>query len=64
MLFRLRNGGHHNRGMQSAGNAYGEAAFEFEVVERFAEDLLPMLLKDAMRDRQRHWEKELGARMV
>ncbi len=64
MWFMLRNRMHHNRQLQAAWDSHGEAAFEFEVLEQFADDTPPLLLRDALRDRQKHWQKELGASMV
>jgi hypothetical protein len=32
--------------------------------EEFAEDLSPLLLKDALSERQKYWQRELSASMV
>jgi hypothetical protein len=62
--FLLRNGLHHNQRLQAAWNSHGEAAFEYEVLEKFDEDVAPLLLRDLLRERQKHWERELGASVV
>jgi len=64
VFFMLRNGMHGNRAMQAAWNQHGADAFEWEVVEGFEADMPALALRDAMRDRQKYWEKELGASMV
>lgn len=64
VMFGLRNGMHHNKAMQAAWNSRGEAAFRFEVLETFAEDLPLMELRDLMRSRQKYWIQELGATAV
>ena len=62
--FGLRNGMHHNRKMQAAWNTHGADSFQFEVLESFDDDTPPLLLSDALRDRQKHWKNELGASML
>jgi hypothetical protein len=64
LWFMLRGGLHHNKSLQAAWNAQGEKAFMFEVVETLDDDISPLLLKDILRERQKHWEKELGAAAV
>jgi len=61
--FGLRTGGHANKAMQAAWNAYGEAAFAFEVLERIADEALtPLGRADLVRARERHWLAALGAK--
>jgi hypothetical protein len=64
LWFGLRIGGHINKALQTAWNTHGAEAFTFEVIETFPEDTPAMLLKDMLRDRQKHWQRELGARPV
>jgi hypothetical protein len=64
LWFCLRNGMHHNKQLQAAWNQHGEAAFTFEVLETFEEDMPPILLKDACSNRQKHWQLETSARAV
>jgi hypothetical protein len=64
LFFMLRNGSHINKKMQAAWDAHGEAAFEFEILETFDEDVSPLLLKDLSRDRPKHWLQELNASRV
>ncbi|HEY3838023.1 MAG TPA: GIY-YIG nuclease family protein [Bryobacteraceae bacterium] len=62
--FMLRNGMHHNRMMQAAWNVHGAGAFHFEILETLDDDLPPLLLKDSLRDRQKHWQTQLDATAV
>ena len=62
--FMLRNGTHHNKTMQAAWSKHGEAAFEYEVLEKLNEDLSPLLLRDTLHDRQKYWKNQLGAAPV
>ena len=63
-MFMLRNGTHHNRAIQAAWNCHGEAAFQWEIVETFEEDLAAMAVRDTMRDRQKFWAQKLSAAIV
>ena len=59
--FQLRSGSHRNPQLQAAWNAHGEAAFELEILEKFDDDVSPLLVGDVAKERQAHWEKALGA---
>ncbi len=59
--FQLRNGSHRNPQLQTAWNAHGESAFEFEILEKFDDDVSPLLLGDMSKKRQKYWENALGA---
>jgi len=59
--FQLRLGQHQNKRLQAEWKAKGEEAFTYEVLETLDDDVLPIAIKDALSERQKHWEKELGA---
>jgi hypothetical protein len=59
--FQLRNGQHQNKRLQAEWTAKGEEAFAYEVLETLDDDVSPLLLKDVLRERQKHWETKLGA---
>jgi hypothetical protein len=61
MWFCLRLGDHRDRGLQEEWNAHGESAFEFQILEKFDEDLCALDLNDLLKDRKRHWVARLGA---
>jgi hypothetical protein len=58
--FELRAGLHRNKQMQAAWNAHGEAAFAYEVLETFDDDVSPLLLRDLLEERRKHWERVLA----
>jgi hypothetical protein len=60
----LRTGMHHNKNMQAAWNLHGADSFQFEVLERMDDEMPEMLLKDTLRARMKHWQKELGAKAL
>ena len=62
--FQLRNGLHREPQLQAAWSAHGEAAFEYEILEKFDEDVSPLLLGDLLHRRQKHWASALGAALL
>ena len=58
--FQLRNGLHRNQEMQAAWTAHGEAAFEYAILETLDDDVSPLLLRDLLAQRKRHWELQLA----
>jgi hypothetical protein len=61
LWFVLRGGLHQNKPMQALWNAHGEGSFTYEIVEVLDDDVPPLLLKDLLQERQRHWRGALGA---
>jgi len=57
--FELRGGSHRNRSMQAAWNAHGDAAFTYQVLETLDDDVSPLLLRDLLEERRKHWENAL-----
>ena len=62
--FQLKMGGHRNKELQAEWNGHGEAAFEFEILETLEEDVSPMVLRDVLTERKRHWAGERNARVL
>ncbi len=62
--FALRQGGHTQPGLQQAWARHGEAAFEFTIVEAFAEPDSAPVSHSALRDRVRHWAERHGGRAI
>ena len=62
--FCLRNGDHPDRSLQSEWNAHGEPAFQFEVLEKLADDVSPFAVADLLEEKKAHWVAQLGARPV
>lgn len=61
LWFSLRGGMHPNRALQQEWNTRGEAAFEYEILERFDDDLTAIEVNDLLKDRWRHWLARLAA---
>lgn len=59
--FELSGGMHRNKGMQHLWNVYGEDAFAYEVLETLDDDVAPLLLKDLLKERRKHWVQALAA---
>jgi hypothetical protein len=55
--FELRAGLHRNKPMQAVWNAHGEAAFAYEILETLDDDVPPLLLRDLLEERRKHWER-------
>ncbi|MFT4037674.1 MAG: GIY-YIG nuclease family protein [Thermomicrobiales bacterium] len=64
LWFTMRFGGQGNRAMQQAWREHGETAFRFEVLERLDDEIAPVLRRDALKARLRHWQATLGAELV
>jgi len=61
LWFQLRGGMSRHRSLQSAWKGQGEAAFTLETLEKFADDLSPLLLNQQLVDQKKAWVLELGA---
>lgn len=61
MRFALRMGGWHNRALQTAFVASGEAGFSFEPLERAPADQGEVGRKSWLAGRAAHWREVLGA---
>jgi hypothetical protein len=64
LWFSLRQGNHRDRTLQEEWNARGEDTFQYEVVEKFDEELCAIEVNDLLKERRRHWAVELGARTL
>jgi len=52
------------RNLQTAWNQHGVDAFVCEVPDTLAEDLAPLMVNDALRDRRAYWQPALKASIV
>jgi hypothetical protein len=57
----LRLGQHPHRTLQVEWNTHGETAFEYEVLEKLKDDVLPMAISDLLKTTARDWAARLGA---
>jgi hypothetical protein len=61
LWFTLRTGVHMEKSLQREWDTHGEPAFEYEILEVLDADLLPMAIKDLLKEKQTHWVAKLGA---
>jgi hypothetical protein len=61
--FQLKLGGYPNAALQSAWKQHGETAFAFETLEAIVDDN-PLLIRELLKERQKHWREKLGAEKV
>ena len=59
--FCLRNGNHFNRSLQEELKARGEHAFQFEILEKLEDDLLPLAVPDLLKEKKALWVARLCA---
>jgi hypothetical protein len=59
--FSLRTKGHRDDLLQRAWDAHGEPAFSYEVLEKLAEDVLPMEVADLLAQKKARWIVEWNA---
>jgi len=64
LWFQLREGRHPNKRLQAAWTAHGEAEFEYAILETLDEDVSPLVLKDSLKERLKHWVGQLNAPAV
>jgi hypothetical protein len=62
--FCLRHAGHPDKSLQLEWNQYGEAAFQYEILETLDADLLPISVPGLLQEKQSHWAAQLGARSL
>jgi hypothetical protein len=62
--FSLRNGSHRDKSLQEEWNAHGEAAFQFEILEKLDQDVHPMAVMDLLKQKRSLWIAQLGARGI
>ncbi len=64
LWFSLGLGAHRDPALQAEWNAHGEAAFQYEILEKFDDDLCAIEVNDRLKQRKRHWAGRLGARAL
>ena len=57
----LNSGRHLDRSLQQEWNRLGEDAFEYVILEPLKEDVLPLAVKDLLKEKKRQWEEELAS---
>lgn len=56
----LNSGRHLDRSLQAEWTRFGESAFEFVILETLKEDLLPLAVKDLLKEKKRLWAEQLA----
>jgi hypothetical protein len=56
----LNSGRHLDRALQEEWNKLGEAAFEYVILEALKEDVLPLAVKDLLKERKFYWAEKLA----
>src|SRR6266702_60698 len=59
--FCLRSKSHQDRSLQEEWNAYGEPAFEYEILDGIDEDTPLLLITDLLKEKRKSWAAQLGA---
>lgn len=59
--FTLRNGLHTEKSLQAEWNLHGEAAFQYEILEGFDEDIHPLAVNDLLKEKKTYWLARLSA---
>ncbi|GLH74123.1 hypothetical protein GETHLI_26250 [Geothrix limicola] len=60
LWLQLNQGRHLDEGLQVAWNQWGEAAFDYVLLEVFEEDMSPFVLKEVLKSKQIEWRRRLG----
>lgn len=61
LLWRTLNEGKHlDRSLQAEWKRLGEEAFEFAILETLKEDVLPLAVKDLLKEKKRLWAEQLA----
>jgi hypothetical protein len=55
----LNSGRHLDRTLQAEWDRLGETAFEYVILEALKEDVLPLAVKDLLREKKRVWTEKL-----
>ncbi len=58
----LRNAGHPDKSLQREWDMHGEAAFQYEILEKLDEDLQPIAIADRLKESKSRWVERLNAR--
>jgi len=59
--FALRQKMHPDKTLQKVWNDIGEQAFQYDILEKLADDVAEMSVGDLLKEKRRHWIAKLGA---
>lgn len=61
LWLRLQQGRHLDRDLQAAWNRWGEAAFDYVILEALEEEMSPLVLKETLKAKRAEWIALLAA---
>lgn len=64
LWFSLGQGNHRDRALQEEWNVHGEATFQYEILEKFGDEMCAIEVSDRLKVRRHHWAARLGARTL
>jgi len=64
LWFALRANGHLDKLLQGEWNQHGEAAFQYEVLEKLDDDVAPIAVRDLLKEKRAQWAEQLQAKML
>ena len=62
--FSLRAGGHMDKPLQAEWDSHGEAAFQYEILEKLPDDVHPLALADSLKAVGARWTANLHASLL
>jgi len=64
LWFQLNAGSVAKAALQQAWKQHGAEAFQYEVLETFKDDVVPLTLRDLFKEREKAWADQLGAAVL
>jgi hypothetical protein len=64
LWFQLREGLHRDKSLQTEWNTHGENLFQLEVLETLDDDVIPLGVKDLLKEKKSKWTAQLGAKAL
>jgi hypothetical protein len=61
LWFSLRTGICPDKALQAEWNVHGEDAFQYEILEKLDDDVLPLEVADLLKEKRTRWTAQLGA---
>ena len=62
--FSLRSGNYMDKLLQQEWNLQGESAFDYQILEKLEEDLLPMAVSDLLKEKGKQWVTKMSAHFL
>jgi hypothetical protein len=59
--FALRTGNYMDKSLQQEWNVHGEPAFDYQILEKLEDDLLPLAAADLLKEKGKQWVAQMSA---